>query len=125
VTGSFANSSIAFSRDNVDDPVHPTGRIDSIAGQLELVGRGQGLSQVLNVLSSDSFGARMSECLYDCAADAPCCCHVAGRGPLQDYLLAPDSHLMRRTICQEDDLGRNMFGQSEQIRGIGTGGLQT
>ena len=51
--------------------------------------------------------------------------HVAGCGPLQYDFLTTDSHMTCRAIRQEDNLHRDLIGQSQQIGGVGARSLET
>ena len=76
------------------------------------------------MLVADLFGTEMPKGLDDRAADPAGRRHVACGRVLQDDLLTADSDMSSRAVREEDDSGRNLFGQSQQVRGIGAGGLE-
>ena len=76
------------------------------------------------MLFTDLLSTEMPEGLDDRTTDPARCRHVSSGRVFQDDLLAADPDVAGRAVCEEDDSGRNLFGQPQQIRGITTRRLQ-
>ncbi len=77
------------------------------------------------MLVADLPGADVTKGLDDRAADPAGRRHVAGGRVFQDDLLTADSDMSSRAVCEEYDSGWNLFGQPQQVRGVGAGRLES
>lgn len=69
--------------------------------------------------------AEVAKRLDESAAFPPGGGHVARSGVLEDDLALADFHLAGGTVGEKDDAGRNLLGEPQDIRRVGSGRLES